>query len=498
MRRLLPALLFLAAACDHTQPPNPLLDAGVSNQSDLSSGPSGDVDLSTVEPAPDLSTDDLSTLQPPKLDLATGVDASPPGCVYDETSNGTAKLLGIYTMPSTSLTVMNPYLTPQQLADGLTNGAATTDAPGPGSGLEYGGGCPGTFYMVGDRGPNLDRTDGTKSFPIPAYTPAILKVHLSGTQLLADSTLPFMNKNSVPVTGLPNLPTDEVAYVSAASMTALADNQDGLDPEDVRRLPSGDFAISEEYSPSVAIVDHTSGRIKVRYTPAGVTLPMAQYDVKPILPAVLTNRRLNKGLEGLALTPDGKTAYAVLQTPMGDDKAYDNSLVNRIVRIDHFDDPATAVTGAEYLVLHRDLTAFPGTAKQTKIFYNSATWLSPDHLLLLERGDGKLKLVVVDLTSASNILGVTGENTLGPEAKSPGYQALGMVPAPTTEVFDSDDTPTFIKSPPDGAVVPDKLEGLAIINRTTVAITNDNDFAVTNAADRTRIWILRLKAPLPN
>jgi hypothetical protein len=493
MRRILPWVLLLAAACDDAENNPPVPDAGAVSSPDLSSSDPSTPDLSSSPPA------DLSTVNPPVIDLSTAVDSSPPGCVYDETSDGTAKVLGIYTMPAMSLAIMNPFLTQQQLLDGVTNGAATTDAPGPGSGLEYGGGCPGTFYMVGDRGPNLDRTSGTKSFPIPAYTPAMLKVHLTpANELLVDATLPFVNRNGAPVTGLPNLPTDEVAYVSAASTTALADNQDGLDPEDLRRLPNGDFAICEEYSPSVAIVDGATGKIKVRYTPAGITLPSAQYLVKPILPAVLSNRRSNKGLEGLALSPDGKTAYAVLQAPMGEGKAYDDGLVNRIVRIDHFDEPQLATTGGEYLVLHRDLKAFPGTNKQSKIYYNSATWLSPDHLLLLERGDAKLKLVVVDLSAATNLLGLASEPTLDPESKNVGWQALSLVPAPTTEVFDSDDTPTFITNPPGGAIPSDKLEGVAVINRTTVAITNDNDFAVQKATDRTRIWVLRLKAPLPN
>jgi hypothetical protein len=66
-----------------------------------------------------------------------------------------------------------------------------------------------------------------------------------------------------------------------------------------------------------------------------------------------------------------------------------------------------------------------------------------------------------------------------------------------SEVFDSDDTPDFLLQPPDGAVAPDKIEGLAVVNATTLALVNDNDFGIVNADDHTRIWIVRLKAPLP-
>jgi len=290
----------------------------------------------------------------------------------------------------------------------------------------------------------------------------------------------------------------------------LAYDPDGLDTEDVRRLPSGDFAFCEEYSPSVGIIDGTTGKVKVRYTPVGV-MPAAKYLVKPILPAVLTNRRNNKGLEGLALSPDGKTAWAVLQAPMGDDAAaaYGNSLVNRVVRIDHFDDPANAKVGGHYIVLHQTAASLVSGGKQKSVFYNSATWIGENKLLLLERLSnpttgmpGRLELMVADFAAATNLVGhpELGEGTLDPEkpakAGTPaGYQTLGITPAVVNVAFDSNDVPMFL-GPTDGSVVPDKLEGLAIINRTTVAITDDNDFGIVNANDRTRIWVLRTKAPL--
>jgi alkaline phosphatase len=175
------------------------------------------------------------------------------------------------------------------------------------------------------------------------------------------------------------------------------------------------------------------------------------------------------------------------------------SLVNRIIKVEHFDDPSAAAVTGHYVVLHATGAAFGG-ATQSKVFYNSAAWLATDKLLLLERGPGHLHLVVADLTGATNLVGqpAKGEGNLDPEslAAGKGYAALGITPAATTLVFNSDDTPTFITNPPGGAIAPDKLEGLAVINKTTVAISNDNDFGIVNANDRSRIWILRLKAHL--
>ncbi|HEY2747991.1 MAG TPA: hypothetical protein VGL86_25385, partial [Polyangia bacterium] len=117
-------------------------------------------------------------------------------CAYDETSDGTAKLLAIYTLPPTSMTVLNPYLTATDLTNAIANGAMTTDDPGPGSGLEYGGGCPGTFYMITDRGPNNTRTAGDGVyFPLPAFTPTVVTVHGDdGTgAIVIDAVLPLRN-----------------------------------------------------------------------------------------------------------------------------------------------------------------------------------------------------------------------------------------------------------------------------------------------------------------
>src|SRR5262249_17996073 len=156
-----------------------------------------------------------------------------------------------------------------------------------------------------DRGPNADAPNGGVLFPLPAFTPTAASVHLDATNIVIDSVLPFLDSNASPVTGIPNDTNCDTPYLNAASNVPLPYNQEGLDTEDIRRLPNGDLAFAEEYSPSVGIIDGVTGKVKVRYVPAGVSLPNAAYLVKPILPAIFTKRRLNKGFEGLALSPDG-------------------------------------------------------------------------------------------------------------------------------------------------------------------------------------------------
>ncbi len=502
-------------------------------------GGNGGVDLALANggdmPAP--AADDMSVADDMTAPVGPGDDMTPPvagpdmtplaspdmttsgsgaiACPYTTTTDGQAHLLATFVLPPTSMKLMDTYLTDAQLADALTNGALTVTAPSLGSGLDYGGGCPGTFFGIGDRGINGDsnQTNGV-SFPLPAYTPMIATFDANEDASLAiDSVIDLADSAGTPATGICNDTNDEVPYLTATSTTPLPYDQDGLDPEDVRKLPSGDFLISEEYATSIALIDGKTGAVKVRYTPASEVLPAATYPIAPILPAIYASRRLNKGFEGLAVTPDGHTAYAILQTPMGDDSTteFAASLVNRILRIDHVDDPANAVASAEYIVLHQAVaTAFPAQkTKQNKVFFNSATWLANDKLLVLERASGnkapetgRLYLVVVDVSAATNMLAApvpAYESTLSPEslASGKGYAALGITPAATSYVFDSDTTPGFITTPTNGLVSPDKLEGLAIINSSTVAIANDNDFGITNASDPSRLWILKLAQPLP-
>ncbi|HEX4461532.1 MAG TPA: esterase-like activity of phytase family protein, partial [Polyangia bacterium] len=393
----------------------------------------------------DLATPADSDMTPPVVggnDMTpANPDMTPSGpnavaCPYATTTDGQAHLLATFVLPPTSMKLMDPYLTDADLTAALTNGALTVTAPSLGSGLDYGGGCPGTFYGIGDRGINGDssETNGV-SFPLPAYTPMIATFDAEQDNSLAiDSVIDTADTAGAPATGLCNDTNDEVPYLTATSTTPLAYDQDGLDPEDVRKLPSGDFLISEEYATSLALIDGTTGAVKVRYTPAGETLPAARYPIAPILPAIYASRRTNKGFEGLAVTPDGHTAYAILQTPMGDDSTteFAASLVNRILRIDHVDDPANAVASAEYIVLHQAVaTAFPAQkTKQNKVFFNSATYLSGNKLLLLERASGnkapetgRLYLVVVDLSAATNMLAApvpAYESTLSPESLASG------------------------------------------------------------------------------
>ena len=271
------------------------------------------------------------------------------------------------------------------------------------------------------------------------------------------------------------------------SGTTLNFNPAGLDAEALQLLPDGNFLISEEYGPSVAVVD-TNGHVLVRYVPIGKSYADVNYPVKAILPAIYKERRANRGFENLSITPDGKTAYVTLQSPMGDakDKDFKNSRVVRVLRLDITQPTDAKVTGM-FVLLQNSKSAYPEAEKQKDLKYSDAIAFEQDKLLLLERATKKVKLIVADLGDATNVLSHADANSLLFEKEGEDLEKLAIKPAQMREVFDSRDV--FFK------IDTDKLEGLALLTPGVVAISNDNDFGVgeDNLNEYpSKVWLVRL------
>lgn len=417
----------------------------------------------------------------------------------------------VFTLADTSLKLLNPLLTDQELTDAITNGGLTTVKPGIGSGLTPDPKMPGSYYMLTDRG--MNGKTGAKFFPLPSFTPTIAKVHFdAGGTIVVDRYIPILDRDGNYAGGLPNLAgIDDVPYTNAGLTSQVPYNQSGIDSEDLQLLPNGDFLIVDEYSPSILVVDGSSGRIRVRYTPVNRTLPSATYTVKNILPAILEQRRSNRGFENLALSSDGRTAYAVMQSPMGDKSLaqYKTTRVVRILRLDMSDPVNASVTG-HFVVLQspvsdyaKNIGGYSVSNKQTDMKYSAAQWLSKDRILLLERANGKAKLMAVDMTHATNLMGKAYENSLGPEDVSTsgqGLAGLGIVPAATLELFSSDELKALVDQTVDrSGATPTyeiKLEGMAIVSDRVLYLSNDNDFGITDKDLASKVWKVTLRKGL--
>lgn len=330
------------------------------------------------------------------------------------------------------------------------------------------------FYVMTDRGPNgLIKVDGKKrrTFPVPEYTPAILKIRLDAPDKVEIlEYLPIVSESGKPVTGLPALPRDEVPYDYAAQQQ-LELNPNGIDPEGLVRAPNGDFWIAEEYGPSILRLDGT-GKVLKRYVPQGIEWAGADYPISGVLPAIYEKRKRNRGFEGLAISPDGKTLFAIMQSPLHNPDA-ETGDCSRNARILVFD-IATEAPVAEYayrLEVAAEFDTESPDADEMKL--SGAIALSATELYILERTDKVARIYSVDLAKGTNLLGTAWDDL----ATSPSFEAVadlvgaGVAALPKALVVDLDAL--------DG--MPDKIEGIALVDGGTLAVINDDDFDMNDA-----------------
>jgi Esterase-like activity of phytase len=379
---------------------------------------------------------------------------------------------------------------------------------------------PGEFWMVTDRGPNDEvRVDGQsrRTFPVPDYTPTILHVRLDGAAVTVLDAIPVVGQSGQPVTGLPNVPGQEEPY-DYAGQARLAFNPSGLDLEGLARTPSGEFWAVDEYAPSLVRID-ASGRVVRRFVPEGVQIDGADYPVTPALPAILSARTPNRGFEGLTLSPDGATLYLAIQSPLAnpDGATGSRSRHARLLAFDVASEQATAEYVWQFGPTPDDAVAAtptrepqPGRVAKPKpertpgpaphqLRLSALAAPGPNTLLALERTSSVARLYLADLTNATSILGTRWDD---PQT-TPSLEALAelsagdLAPLPKSLTVDLTSVPGL----------PEKIEGVTIVNATTVAVANDNDFDVgtfdasgnnVGKGVRSQILLVRLPRPLPS
>ena len=100
--------------------------------------------------------------------------------------------------------------------------------------------------------------------------------------------------------------------------------------------------------------------------------------------------------------------------------------------------------------------------------------------------------MVADLSVATNVLDNPHAASLILEKEAENLDKLAVKSAQMREVFDSRDVFFQIDT--------DKLEGLALLNSSVVAISNDNDFGVgeNTTGYPSKVWVIRLGKNLVN
>ena len=385
----------------------------------------------------------------------------------------------------------------------LENGLAANILGGLGSGLAWAGG--NTFIATPDRGPNATAynagVDDTTSYIARYQTltlnltanasaglPYMLTPTLTGTTLLSSATP--LTYGSGTAFGLPNgAPAQNTALSSYftgrsdnfdATKTSTNPNNARLDPEGVRVSRDGKSVfISDEYGPYVYQFDRATGqRIRSFALPANLAIANLNAKGDTEIATNATGRVTNKGMEGLAITPDGTMLVGIMQASLAQDK-------NKVVRIVTID-IATGVT-REYAY---QLTSGTGVSEIVAI---------NNHQFLVDERDGKglgdgsvagvKQLFRIDLAGATEVSGLTGSATHQIDLKNaavPKALVLDIVSVLNANGITSDQ-------------IPAKIEGLAFgndvviggITQHTLFVANDNDF-VPGLAGGNKFYVFAL------
>lgn len=146
-----------------------------------------------------------------------------------------------------------------------------------------------------------------------------------------------------------------------------------FDPEGARISRRGTIFISDEYGPAVDEFDRKGKRLRSFRIPDKFLVELPDADPDKERSANLKGRVPNKGMEGLAIAPDGSKLYGLMQGPLIQDGGHDGKNV-RLLEIDigsnatrefsyplenkhHGVHEILAVSSHQFLVLERDALA---------------------------------------------------------------------------------------------------------------------------------------------
>ncbi|MDP3333007.1 MAG: esterase-like activity of phytase family protein [Methylococcaceae bacterium] len=367
----------------------------------------------------------------------------------------------------------------------LESGVAGNTLGGLGSGLAWAGGT--AFIATPDRGPNalaynasLEDTTSyitrfqTLNMSLTANSGSGLAFTLTPT-LTATTLLSSPTALTYGIGGTPALnATNNTNYFTGRSdgfdpsLPSSNTNNARFDPEGVRVSNDGKSVfISDEYGPYVRQFDRTTGElIKTFALPDNLAVAVqGPTTVSENGTHNTTGRVANKGMEGLAITPDGKKLIGIMQAPL----LQDTKKNVRIVTID-------IATGDTHEYAYQ-LTTGSGVSEIIA--------LNEDEFLVGERdgkglGDGTAavakELFKINLSTATEVSSLSGD--------------LSIQSATINKISVLDVKAILVANGISADKIPAKIEGLAFGEDVTVAgqllhtlyVSSDNDFLSTAVA----------------
>jgi hypothetical protein len=376
----------------------------------------------------------------------------------------------------------------------LENGAPANLLGGFGSAIAYASGD--TFLALPDRGPNAvsydAAIDDTASYVNRFHTvemklqtntsgsgyPFVLTPELKATTLLWSlSPLVYGSGDGLGVgSGEPPI-NNRLQHFFTGRSDNFSPNHDSGDPRDARFDTEGmrvsndlrSVFISDEYGPYVYQFDRFTGlRIRSFRLPDSFFVP----NLSPIgnneISGNTVGRTANKGMEGLAITPNGRTLVGIMQTALIQD-ANQGKAAAKLLRIVTMD-VASGRTTHQYAYL---LTAGSGVSEIMAV---------NDHEFLVDERDGNgrgnannaktKQLFKIDLNGAVDVSNMDGTTAATHAVAKKLF--LDIVLSLTNAGIPASEIPAKIEGV---ALGPDVQQGATSYH--TLWVANDNDFLDT-------------------
>lgn len=357
----------------------------------------------------------------------------------------------------------------------------------------------GVFVTVSDRGPNFPCGEakaiagvegeklcagikGGRIYPRPEYSPTIYRIRVEGGGFRILGSTPITDREGRPVTGMPNPLTKATTETPLdARGQKLERRASAIDAEGIVELADGTFWIGEENAPSILHVA-ADGKVIRRLVPAGSEADFADagYPVEGKLPAILAKRQLNRGIESVAVSPDERFLWFIVQNPLAnpDAKAYQAARNTRLFRYDRLADRLVG----EYVYELTAMAEFKGeeSKAQSAARVSELLALDGERFLLVDRTERTTKIVLIDTRSATDILGSKWDDpATAPSLEQTSLAEAGIVPVSKKLVLDSSAHPEL----------PSKIEGMAFFADGSLMLINDDDFGI----DGRRTLIARVR-----
>ncbi len=354
------------------------------------------------------------------------------------------------------------------------------------------------LWTLGDRGPNIECKDmkeiagtelgckeikNSRVYPTPSYTPSIYRVMvLDDGSFRVTDVITLKDRDGYPLSGMPlPLHTASTETPLDGQGKELKQSLRGIDAEALVRLADGTFWVGEENAPSLAHFS-ADGKMIERHVPAGTEGDFADapYPTRGTLPAIIAKRQGNRGIEGIAISPDERFLYFIMQNPLAnpDSATFAQARNTRLFKLER----ETMKVVGEYVYTLDDPQSFrrDPSKRQSDPRISELMAIGLDRLIVDERTEQTTKLYEIELAGATNIAASRWDDTATrPTLEQSDLASAEISPVKKTLRFDAFEHPDLVG----------KTEGMALLGDGALALINDDDFGITGG--RTVIAVVR-------